>query len=114
MANEYVIVTDSGSDLSKEMATELGIRIVPLSYKLDDGEPVAGDNADLKEFYSALRSGSTAVTSAAKQASNAIADAISEEQRIAQQRTSSSLLAKISAQITVSSNESVALFSQIC
>ena len=65
MANEYVIVTDSGSDLSKEMAAELGVRIVPLSYKLDDGEPVAGDNTDLKEFYSALRSGSTAVTSAA-------------------------------------------------
>ncbi len=65
MANEYVIITDSGSDLTNEIAKEWGIRIVPLSYTMDDGEPIPGDKADLKEFYSALRSGSKATTSAA-------------------------------------------------
>ncbi len=65
MANEYVIITDSGSDLSKELAEELGVRIVPLSYSLDGGEPIPGDKVDLKAFYEALRNGSTATTSAA-------------------------------------------------
>ncbi len=65
MANEYVIITDSGSDLSKELAEELGVRIVPLSYSIDGGDPLPGDKVDLKEFYAALRNGSTATTSAA-------------------------------------------------
>ncbi len=65
MANEYVIITDSGSDLSSEMAAELGVKIVPLSYTMDDGEPIPGDKADLKSFYSALRAGGKATTSAA-------------------------------------------------
>lgn len=65
MANDYVIITDSGSDLPKELSQELGVRIVPLSYSLDGGEPLPGDKVDLKEFYAALRNGSTATTSAA-------------------------------------------------
>jgi len=65
MANEYVIITDSGSDLSKEMAAEWGVKVVPLSYTMNDGEPIPGDQADLKEFYAALRAGGKATTSAA-------------------------------------------------
>ena len=65
MANDYVIITDSGSDLSKELSEEIGVRIVPLSYSLDGGDPLPGDKVDLKEFYAALRNGSTATTSAA-------------------------------------------------
>ena len=65
MANDYVIITDSGSDLSMELAAEIGVRVVPLSYSLDGGEPLPGDKVDLKEFYAALRNGSTATTSAA-------------------------------------------------
>ena len=65
MANEYIIITDSGSDITPVLAAEWGIRIVPLSYSVDGGEPVPGDKVDLKQFYSALRNGSTATTSAA-------------------------------------------------
>lgn len=65
MANEYVIITDSGSDITTEMAAEWGTRVVPLSYAMDGGEPIPGDKVDLKEFYSALRAGGKATTSAA-------------------------------------------------
>ena len=65
MANEYVIITDSGSDITAEMASEWGVKVVPLSYTMDDGEPIPGDKADLKEFYAALRNGGKATTSAA-------------------------------------------------
>ena len=65
MANEYVIITDSGSDITPEMAAEWGIHVIPLCYSLNDGEPLLGDQVDLKEFYSALRNGAKATTSAA-------------------------------------------------
>lgn len=65
MANEYVIVTDSGSDLSKELAAKLGVKVVPLSYTMDGGEPIPGDQADLTKFYADLRAGMMATTSAA-------------------------------------------------
>jgi len=65
MANEYVIITDSGSDISPEFAAELGTTVVPLSYTMDGGEPIPGDRVNLKEFYAALRAGGKATTSAA-------------------------------------------------
>lgn len=65
MANEYVIITDSGSDISSEMAAEWGIKVVPLSYSVNGGDPIPGDKADVKGFYSDLRGGGTATTSAA-------------------------------------------------
>ena len=65
MANEYVIITDSGSDLSKELAAQLGVKVVPLSYTMDGGEPIPGDRADLAKFYADLRAGMMATTSAA-------------------------------------------------
>ncbi|MBQ4067531.1 MAG: DegV family protein [Clostridia bacterium] len=65
MPNEYVIITDSGSDLSAEMAAELGVEIVPLSYSMNDGESIPGNRVDLKQFYAELRAGGKATTSAA-------------------------------------------------
>lgn len=65
LANEYVIITDSGSDISPEMAKEWGVKVVPLSYCIDDGDPLPGDNVDLKEFYTNLRNKCKATTSAA-------------------------------------------------
>jgi len=65
MANEYVIITDSGSDISPEMSKEWGVKVVPLSYTMDGGDPIPGDQVDLKEFYAALRNGGKATTSAA-------------------------------------------------
>jgi len=65
MANDYVIITDSGSDISPKYAAEWGIRIVPLSYTMNDGESIPGDKADLKEFYADLRAKGKAATSAA-------------------------------------------------
>ncbi len=65
MANEFVIITDSGSDITPSLAAEWGIKVVPLSYSIDDGEPLPGDKVDLKEFYAALRAKSSSKTSAA-------------------------------------------------
>ena len=65
MANEYIIITDSGSDITPSVAAEWGVRVVPLSYAMDDGEPRPGDQVDLKEFYAALRNKAKATTSAA-------------------------------------------------
>ena len=65
MANEYIIITDSGSDITPAVASEWGVRVVPLSYTMDDGEPRPGDQVDLKEFYTALRNKAKATTSAA-------------------------------------------------
>ncbi len=65
MANEYIIITDSGSDITPDLAAQWGVRVVPLSYTMDDGEPRPGDQVDLKEFYAALRNKAKATTSAA-------------------------------------------------
>ncbi len=65
MATDYVILTDSGSDLSPEMAAELQVQIMPLMYTLDDGEPMPGDGANIQDFYKQLREGKSAKTSAA-------------------------------------------------
>jgi len=60
-----VIITDSGSDISPEMSKEWGVKVVPLSYTMDGGDPIPGDQVDPKEFYAALRNGGKATTSAA-------------------------------------------------
>ena len=65
MTTDFVILTDSGSDLTPEMAAELQVQVMPLMYTLDDGEPMPGDAADIKDFYKQLREGKSAKTSAA-------------------------------------------------
>lgn len=63
---KYVIVTDSTSDLPKEIVEELGIRVIPLTFELSGNSYVDHpDEQDLgiHEFYDRLRKGEKSVTS---------------------------------------------------
>ena len=62
---DYVILTDSGTDLSAEMAKELDITILDLMVIMDDDPtPKPNSSVDAREFYEFLRSKHTATTSA--------------------------------------------------
>ena len=65
MAESFIMLTDSGSDLTKEMAEKLQVQIMPLLYTLEGEDPKPGDEVDIQNFYAQLRSGKTAKTSAA-------------------------------------------------
>ena len=63
---EYIITTESTTDLSKQLETELDIKILPLTYNLDGVETEdtpSSDNTRIKEFYNKLRNGSLSSTS---------------------------------------------------
>ena len=64
--NNYVIITDSTSDLNKELIDKINVEILPLRYIVGDdqywNEPEEGD-ANIKEFYSKLRNGANSSTS---------------------------------------------------
>jgi len=65
--NNYVILTDSGCDLPGDLARELGLEIVSITHQLR-GETHNGawmSEADIKDFYAALRAGEMAVTAQA-------------------------------------------------
>ena len=51
------VVTDSGADLPKDLAAELGIRIVPLTIHFGDEERRDGADLSTDEFYRRLRAG---------------------------------------------------------
>ena len=59
----YVIVTDSGSDLSESERKRLGIVSLPLSVAIG-GEERADYDFSTDEFYKTMRSGAVAKTSA--------------------------------------------------
>lgn len=61
---DYVIVTDSGSDLNAAFAGELGIRVLDLTVIKDGEAPIADSKMDIKGFYSFLREKKMATTSA--------------------------------------------------
>ena len=61
---DYVILTDSGSDLTKEEESELDLRILDLSVTVEGEEPKPGSEIDIKELYSFLRTKSKASTAA--------------------------------------------------
>ena len=61
---DYLIVTDSSSDLTAEQVQELGIASIPLEI-IVDGTPVFNDKVDVKEVYAQLRAKKTITTSAA-------------------------------------------------
>lgn len=65
--SEYVIVTDSTTDLSPEMVKELGVRVLPFTYTVDGREysdtPGHGGLSS-HEFYDLERAGKTAGTAA--------------------------------------------------
>lgn len=65
MVDSFIILTDSGSDITPEMADKLQVQVMPLMYTLGDGNPMPGDEVDIKDFYRQLREGKSAKTSAA-------------------------------------------------
>ena len=60
----YCILTDSGSDLTKELAKELDVTVLDLTVLVEGCEPAKDSTVDIKDFYSQLRSKKTASTSA--------------------------------------------------
>ena len=64
---DYVLLTDSCCDLSVEMAAELGVEILPLSLEMG-GKSYRnypdGRDIGFQEFYTRLRAGELATTSA--------------------------------------------------
>lgn len=60
----YIIITDSGSDLTKEMAAEIDVKVIDLAVSIEGGEPVADSLIDPTELYAKLRDKKTASTSA--------------------------------------------------
>ena len=64
MADKFVIITDSASDLSPEHAKEYGVSLIPLTVTVEGSEPVADTEADKKELYAELRAKKSATTSA--------------------------------------------------
>ena len=65
--SEYVIVTDSSSDLSETMAREIGVEVLPMAFTMG-GKTYHNypDNREMdpKDFYQELREGGMATTSA--------------------------------------------------
>ena len=47
--NNYVILTDSGTDLTKEMAAECGVEIIDLTVSIEGMEPVANSDVEVIE-----------------------------------------------------------------
>ncbi len=62
--NDYVLLTDTAADLTREHYAELDVRYIPLELMIDNGEPVYGDELDHKEFYEKLRQKGKVTTSA--------------------------------------------------
>ncbi len=64
MADKFVIITDSASDLSPERAKEYGVSLIPLTVTVEGSDPVPDTEADKKELYAELRAKKSATTSA--------------------------------------------------
>ncbi len=65
--SNFVIVTDSCSDLTAELVAQLDVKVIPLTYMIDEKEyrddPVSPEMAS-GDFYNLLRDGKTATTAA--------------------------------------------------
>ncbi|MBE6957106.1 MAG: DegV family protein [Ruminococcaceae bacterium] len=65
--SKFVIVTDSCADLTAELVAQLDIKVIPLTYLIDEKEycddPMNPD-MNAQEFYGLLRGGKTATTAA--------------------------------------------------
>ena len=62
---DYIIVTDSTIDLTDEMAKELGILVLPMTFTIDGKDYknyLDGREIGLKEFYQKMENGSTPKT----------------------------------------------------
>ncbi len=65
--SDFVILTDSCADLTAELVDQLNVKVVSLTYMMDEKEyrndPV-NPEMDIQEFYNLLRAGKTATTAA--------------------------------------------------
>ncbi len=64
MENNFVLLTDSSSDLTPELQQELNVDVVSLTVSVDGGEYIPGNELNIKDFYNSLREGKMATTSA--------------------------------------------------
>ncbi len=63
--NEYIIFTDSGSDIKPEMLKNWGVSYENLVFRFDDeGRECTNDDMSIAEFYNRMREGGVAKTSA--------------------------------------------------
>ena len=62
--SNYVILTDSGTDFTKEMIEELDVELLDLWVTREKEEPVPNSSLDLSEFYAFLREKKSASTAA--------------------------------------------------
>ncbi|MBE5944890.1 MAG: DegV family protein [Lachnospiraceae bacterium] len=63
---DYVLVCDSTADIPVAVAKDLGVRIIPFSYSIDDvpfSYYLDERDGDIKDFYDKLRGGAMPVTS---------------------------------------------------
>lgn len=60
----YVILTDSGTDLTKKLAKEIDVKVIDLFVTVEGREPIPDSEMDIKELYSLLRNKQKASTSA--------------------------------------------------
>ena len=60
----FIIITDSASDINKEWAAEFGVEVVDLAVSIEGAEPIADSKLDPKELYAMLRDKKSASTSA--------------------------------------------------
>ena len=67
--NNYVIITDSGTDLSREMASEYDVKVIDLTVSIEGMTPVPNSQVDPKELYALLRDKKSASTAAVNQES---------------------------------------------
>lgn len=65
---DFVITTDSNSDLPKDYLTEKGIGIIPHYYDIDQVTYGGDHELTVKEFYDKMRAGSVATTTASNPA----------------------------------------------
>ncbi len=65
--NEYIILTDSGTDFTKELAEECDVKVIDLTVTVEGREPVLDSELDIKELYAWLRDKKGAKTSAVNQ-----------------------------------------------
>ena len=60
----YVLITDSSADLTKEQLSELDVVSIPLEVIINNDPPIANDALDIKKFYADLRQKGKVTTSA--------------------------------------------------
>ena len=62
--NNYIILTDSSCDLTKEQLSELSVGCIELEVLIDGGDPIYNNEINVKEFYAKLREKGSITTSA--------------------------------------------------